>query len=135
MKPLDQIQAALPKINSSPHASLLDQLTQALMHPLKYLKLTQLVQTEVAGSKKMENGNVILATEEWDKVQMLANVLAQQHDEPLLHVVLVKCILQRKAGKILEGVEWARYAIPFLFNVFFWILSGGVYHNVMQRRH
>ena len=70
--------------------------------------MTQLVQTEVAGSDKMVNGNLILTMKDWGQVQMLANVLVQQHDEPLLHVLLVKCILHRKEGKVMEAVEWAR---------------------------
>lgn len=108
MKPLDQIHAALPKMTSSPHPSLLDQLAHALNHPMKYHKLTHLVQTEGTGSDKMENGNVILAMAEWDQVQMLANVLVQQYDEPLLHVILVKCNLHRKLGDTMDAVEWAR---------------------------
>jgi len=108
MTPLDQIHAALPKINSSPHATLLDRLTDALNHSMKYPKITHLVQTEISGCSKIENGNLLLSMAEWDNVQMLANVLVHQYDEPLLHVLLVKCNLNRAKGKILEAVEWAR---------------------------
>eukprot|EP00210_Caulerpa_lentillifera_P001703 g1637.t1 len=102
---MDQIQAALPKMGSSPHESLMDRLFRALQHPMKYQKLTVLVQS---GGLKEETTTVVLTGEEWGKLQMLLTILVQHFDEPLLHAILVKTILNRETGKLLEAVHWAR---------------------------
>lgn len=103
---IDQIQAALPKMGSSPHDSLMDQLSRALHHHMKYQKLTVLVQS--SGVKESATGVVVLSEEDWGKIQMLLTILIQHFDEPLLHAILVKTILNRENGKLLEAVHWAR---------------------------
>lgn len=102
---IDQIQAALPKMGSSPHDSLMDRLSRALLHPMKYQKLTVLVQS--SGVKESTAG-VVLSEEDWGKIQMLLTILIQHFDEPLLHAILVKTIMNRENGKLLEAVHWAR---------------------------